>query len=128
MCGVQDQNARDLVMHLHEWQKMLIKFHDKNMAGERVAFLPNGFNWKTTPELNQLFWENYQNVPLDKAKELLAQSHAAVMKRLKSHTDAELFTKKYYDWTGTTSLGAYFVSALGSHYDWAVKRLKKMDD
>ena len=128
MCGVQDQNARDLLMHLHEWQKMLIEFHDKNMAGERVAFLPNGFNWKTTPELNQLFWENYQNVPLDKAKELLAHSHAELMKRIKQHTDAELFTKKFYDWTGTTSLGAYFVSALGSHYDWAAKRLKKMND
>jgi len=127
MCGVQDKNPRDLIMHLHEWHKMLIEFHDKNMAGEKVAFLPEGFSWKTTPELNKLFWDNYQNVTLDEAKKLLATSHAEVMKRMRSHANEELFTRGYYDWTGTTTLGAYFISAASSHYDWAHKLLKKME-
>ena len=126
MCGVQDKNARDLLMHLHEWHKLLIDWHDKNMAGERVSFLPEGFSWKTTPELNRLFWDNYQNVSLDEAKKFLAKSHAEVMRRVKNHSDEELFTKSYYDWTGTTTLGAYFISATSSHYDWAGKLLKKM--
>lgn len=39
--------------------------------------------------------------------------------------DAELFEKKRYKWTGTTLLGAYFVSATSSHYDWAYKLIKK---
>jgi len=72
-------------------------------------------------------WENYQNVTLNEAKKMLAKSHAEVMKRLKQHSDEELFTKKYYDWTGTTNLGSYFISATSSHYDWAAKQLKKMD-
>jgi hypothetical protein len=42
-----------------------------------------------------------------------------------AHTDAELFTKKHYNWTGTTSLGAYFISATSSHYDWAMKKLRQ---
>jgi len=96
------------------------------MAGEPVPFLLEGFSWKTTPELNKLFWDNYQNVSLDEAKKLLAKSHAEVMKRIKNHSDKELFTKSYYDWTGTTTLGAYFISATSSHYDWANKLLKKM--
>ena len=32
---------------------------------------------------------------------------------------------KYYAWTGTTSLGSYCVSATASHYDWALKKIKK---
>ncbi|MCL1876694.1 ClbS/DfsB family four-helix bundle protein [Candidatus Saccharibacteria bacterium] len=126
MCGIQDKNARDLLMHLHEWHKMLIEWYDKNTAGEKVSFLPEGFSWKTTPELNKLFWENYQNVTLPEAKELLRKSHAEVMERMGRHNNDELFIKSRYDWTGTTSLGAYFVSATSSHYDWATKLLKKM--
>jgi hypothetical protein len=126
MCGIQDKNMRDLLMHLYEWQKMLIDWHDKSMTGEKVPFLPDGFNWGKTPELNELLWQNYQNVTLDDAKKRLSSSHAEMMKRIKQHSDEELFTKRYYNWTGTSSLGSYFVSALGSHYDWAAKQLKKM--
>ena len=39
--------------------------------------------------------------------------------------DDELFEKKRYKWTGSTSLGAYLVSATSSHYDWAFKLIKK---
>ena len=36
----------------------------------------------------------------------------------------ELFTKGVYRWTGGTSLGSYFVSAISGHYDWALKNSK----
>ena len=29
-----------------------------------------------------------------------------------------------YQWTGTTDLGAYFVSTCSSHYEWAIKKIK----
>ncbi len=29
-----------------------------------------------------------------------------------------------YKWTGGSTLGSYFVSAISSHYDWAMKKLK----
>lgn len=41
------------------------------------------------------------------------------------YSDEELFTKKYFRWTGTTDLGSYFVSTLSSHYEWALKKLKE---
>lgn len=43
---------------------------------------------------------------------------------VRKHTDEELFTKKKQGWTGTTSLGAYLISATSSHYDWALKTIK----
>ena len=30
-----------------------------------------------------------------------------------------------YHWTATTSLGSYLVSATSSHYDWALKLIRK---
>jgi hypothetical protein len=37
---------------------------------------------------------------------------------LKTYTNDEQLTKKKYAWTGTTSLGAYLISATSSHYEW----------
>lgn len=39
----------------------------------------------------------------------------------------ELFTKRLYSWTGSTSLGAYLVSSTSSHYDWG-KKVKRLSD
>jgi hypothetical protein len=44
---------------------------------------------------------------------------------METHSDEELFEKKRYQWTGTTSLGSYLVSATSSHYEWALKLIKR---
>ncbi len=75
--------------------------------------------------MNVEFWEKHQNTTLDEATELLLKSHSDVTNLIKTFSNEELFTNKYFDWTGTTSLGAYCVSATSSHYDWAIKKLKK---
>ncbi|MCL1839894.1 ClbS/DfsB family four-helix bundle protein [Candidatus Saccharibacteria bacterium] len=126
MCGVQDLNARDLLMHLHEWHEMFLRWYEDNMSGKDVPFLPEGFSWKMTPELNKEFWKGYQGATLAEAKVLVRESHKKVMDIVRKHTNEELFTKGYYKWTGTTSLGQYLVSETSSHYDWATKLLKKL--
>ena len=55
---------------------------------------------------------------------MLKKSHKDVIGLVEKHTEEELFTKKKYEWTGTTSLGAYFISSLSSHYDWGIKTIK----
>ena len=40
-------------------------------------------------------------------------------------SDEELLAKGVFDWTGTTTLGSYCVSATSSHYNWAFKDIKK---
>ena len=126
MCGIQDKNPRDLLMHLHDWHKMVLDWYRANVAGEETTFLPEGYSWKTTPELNKKFWNEYQDISLAEAKKLIKKSHAEVMDIVNKHSNDELFTKGEYKWTGTTSLGAYLISATSSHYDWATKLLKKM--
>ena len=48
----------------------------------------------------------------------------AVVALIGKFTNEELFIKAYFPWTGTTSLGSYFVSATSSHYEWAIKKLR----
>ncbi len=121
----RDRNLRDVLIHLYEWHQLLLNWIRANKGGNAVNFLPEPYNWKTYPQMNIEFWKIHQNTPLEKAKTLLEQSHSETMDQIESFTNEELFTKKYFPWTGTTSLGSYCVSSTSSHYDWAIKKLKQ---
>lgn len=121
----RDRNLRDILIHLYEWHQLLLLFVQRNMSGISSPFLPEPYNWRTYPDMNVEIWRKHQSTPLSKAKELLADSHQAALQALEPFTDEALFTKQFFPWTGTTSLGSYFVSATSSHYDWAIKKLKR---
>ncbi len=121
----RDKNLRDVLIHLFEWHQLLLNWVHSNKAGNVANFLPEPYNWKTYPQMNVEFWKKHQKTSLDEAKTLLQKSHRETMLLIKSFTDQELFTKKYFSWTGTTSLGSYFISSTSSHYDWAIKKIKK---
>ena len=124
----RDKNVRDVLIHLYEWHQLLLNF-PKNNEGvsdkkSAIAFLPSEYSWKTYGAMNQMFWNRHQNTSLDSAKTMFAQSHAAAMKLIEGYTNEELFTKKYFPWTGNAALGDYCVSDTSSHYDWAMKKIK----
>lgn len=121
----RDQNIRDLLIHLYEWHQLVLAWEKANAANQEKQFLREGYNWKTYPQMNVEIWEEHQKTSLPQAKKLLEKSHHDVAKLIDKYSDKELFTKKYYTWTGNSSLGSYLVSATSSHYDWASKELKK---
>lgn len=121
----RDHNLRDILIHLWEWQKMLLKWVKVNQAAEECDFLPAGYNWHTYGDLNQLFWQRNQEVSLQQAQDLLAHTHQEVMQLLTSFTNDELFQKKVYPWTGNNALGTYFIANTSSHYEWALKKIRK---
>lgn len=120
----RDQNVRDVLIHLYEWHKLLLNWINSNVQEKPINFLPEPYNWKTYPDMNVEFWKKHQNTSLEESIELLNKSHLEVMKLISTFSDEELFTKKHFTWTGTTSLGSYCVSATSSHYDWAIKKIK----
>jgi hypothetical protein len=124
----RDKNVRDVLIHLYEWHQLLLNF-PKNNEGvtdkkSAIAFLPSEYSWKTYGAMNQMFWNRHQETSLETAKKMFAQSHTAAMKLIESYTNEELFTKKYFPWTGNAALGDYCVSDTSSHYDWAIKKIK----
>lgn len=123
--GTMNRNIRDVLAHLHHWHLMMLDWYKVGMSEQKPDMPAKGYTWKTVPELNRKIWEDYQNTDLLKVSQLLRQSFADIQKIIRKHTNEELFEKKKYKWTGTTSLGAYLVSATSSHYDWALKLIKK---
>lgn len=120
----RDKNLRDVLVHLYEWQGLLLNWVDSNQNGEKRPFLPILYNWKTYGIMNMKFWEKHQDTSLEDAKEMLAKSHEKVIALAESFSNEELFSKGSFTWVGGSTLGSYFVSTTSSHYDWAMKKLK----
>ena len=120
-----NRNIRDVLAHLYHWHLLMLEWYKIGMSGEKPNMHAKGYTWKTTSALNKWIWKQYQNFELEEVKKLINTSHAQVQKLIIQHSNDELFEKKRYHWTGSTSLGAYLVSATSSHYDWAWKMIKK---
>jgi len=123
--GTMNRNIRDVLAHLHHWHLMMLEWYEIGMRGEKPEMPAKGYTWKTVPDLNRNIWEKYRNVDLKKVRKNLNQSHQQLEKVIEQHSNEELFEKKRYKWTGTTSLGSYLISATSSHYDWAIKLIKR---
>ena len=120
----RDKNVRDVLVHLYEWHQLLLNWINSNRNGKTKPFLPDPYNWKTYPTMNVEFWKKHQSTPLIEAKKMLTESHKNVMALIDTLSNDELFAREAFSWTGTSTLGAYCVSATSSHYDWAIKKLK----
>ena len=123
--GTMNRNIRDVLAHLHHWHLMLLEWYAVGMQGRKPEMPAKGYTWKTTPALNKWIWEKYNTEPLATVKEVLNESFTLLQNVIDQHSNEELFEKKRYKWTGSTSLGSYLVSATSSHYDWAYKLIKK---
>lgn len=120
----RDKNLRDILVHLHEWHKLLLQWIENNQAGIRKPFLMEGYNWKTYGDMNMVFWERAKGVSPEEAMKQFKDSHGKCMEAIRAKTEEELFTRNAFDWVGGSTLGSYFVSATSSHYDWAMKKIK----
>ncbi|WP_321288781.1 ClbS/DfsB family four-helix bundle protein [uncultured Sunxiuqinia sp.] len=120
----RDKNLRDVLIHLYEWHQLLLNWVQANLNGNPSHFLPEPYNWKTYGEMNVELWNKHQNTEIEKAKEMFQKSHKDVFVLIQHFSNDQLFTKQIFNWTGTTTLGSYCVSATSSHYEWAIKKLR----
>lgn len=120
----RDKNTRDVLIHLYEWQQLLLNWVTGNLAGDSVPFLKEGYNWRNYGDMNIRFWEEHQETTYEEALAKLKESHVQVMSLVQKFSNEELFSKGVFDWVGGSTLGSYFVSSASSHYEWALKKLK----
>ncbi len=118
-------SVKDILAHLHAWHLLFLTWYKEGMAGKKPAMPAPGLTWKQTPDLNQLIFEEYQDESFLVILTSLNSSFQEVSTIIQKHTDQELFTKKLHQWTGSTSMGSYLVSATASHYSWASTQIKK---
>ncbi|MDO6438045.1 ClbS/DfsB family four-helix bundle protein [Cyclobacterium sp. 1_MG-2023] len=120
-----NRDIKDVLAHLHQWHLMMLEWYRVGMKGQKPDIPAKGYTWKTLPELNRKIQVENENLLLEEAIDLVRDSHKKIHKIMNQHTNEELFEKKRYNWTGSTSLGAYLISNSSSHYDWASKLIKK---
>jgi len=123
--GAMNRNVRDVLGHLHHWHLLFLDWHAVGMKGNKPHMPAEGYSWAQTSELNHSIHAMYSDVSLRTVRSRFAISHAKVNTIIAHHSNAELFIKKRFAWTGSTSLGAYLVSATSSHYQWAIRLIKK---
>ncbi len=123
--GTLNRNISDVLCHLNHWHLMMMDWHEVGSMGEKPDIPAKGYTWKTVPDLNRKIQEQYADAKLREAIKRFEGSHKQITDLIKGYSNEELFEKKRYKWTGTTSLGAYLISATSSHYDWAFKLIKR---
>ncbi len=120
-----NRNIRDVLGHLHHWHLLMLRWYDQGMKGEQPAMPSEGYNWKDLPLLNRSIRDRCADISLAAIKKELIDSHVKVHALIERHSHKELFTKKYYAWTGSTSLAVYLRAATSSHYKWAYKLINQ---
>lgn len=120
-----DWSVKDLLAHLDAWHDMFSSWEANGAAGTKPEMPAPGYTWSGTPALNQTIFEATAQDDWDDVVDRLVQSHAKAVATISAYTDDQLFTKKLYPWTGSTSVGSYAISATSSHYSWARKLIRK---
>ncbi len=123
--GTMNRNIRDVLAHLHHWHLMFINWYTIGMKGEKPEMPAKGYSWKDTKALNKKIWKDYQKYDLIKIRDSLDKSHLELQTIINKHGNKELFEKKRYKWTGSSSLATYLRSNTSSHYRWANNLIRK---
>jgi hypothetical protein len=120
-----DWSVKDLLAHLDAWHEMFLMWDAVGLAGGTPAMPAPGYTWAQIPALNQEIYERHKRDPWDQVVSRLERSFTRVDEVIASYSNDDLFTKKRYPWTGSTSVGSYATSATSSHYAWAHKLIRR---
>jgi hypothetical protein len=118
-------SVKDLLAHLHAWHEMVLGWERAGSVDQEVEIPGVGFTWAEIPALNQTIFERTHHDSWKHVTAQLRKSHEALIDVIDSYSDKDLFAKKKFAWTGTTSVGSYLVSATSSHYLWASKLIRQ---
>lgn len=120
-----NRTTKDIVAHLMAWQLLELTWYLEGMDGKKPAIPSPGYTFKDAPKLNEKLYQEYKSIIWDDLINKFTKTHRQLLNIVNKHTDEELSTKKKYAWTGSTSITCYLVSALSSHYVWAIDLIRK---
>lgn len=121
----EDWSVKDLLAHLHAWHEMTLQWEKIGSAGEKPVIPAEGYTFADTPALNEAIYQRTRNDAWEDIEARLRATHAELQSVITRYSNDDLFTKQRFQWTRSTSVGAYLVSATSSHYAWASKLIRK---
>lgn len=115
-------SVADLVAYLVGWNELVLKWLDRDAAGEPIDFPETGFKWNELGELAQKFYRDYEGVGFAKLVERLGSAKHCIVSLIEARSDDDLYGRPWYEkWT----MGRMIQFNTSSPYDNARRRLRK---
>jgi len=118
-------SVKDLLAHRTEWARMLLHWYDQARAGSVPAVPSAEFKWNQLPALNAQIQRRFSDVPLERVEKDFVDVHDRLYTVVAAMTEDELFGRRHYSFTGSTTLAAYVTSASAAHYRSATKLIRR---
>ena len=122
---VDGMSVKDFITHRTAWGRMMINWYNEAAAGGTPAVPAEGYTWGQLNELNAEIHTRFVDTPLSEAEARFTRTNDMLFRLIAACTDEELFEKRFYSFTGTTDLAAYFTSATGGNYRSAYKHISR---
>ena len=122
---VDGMSVKDLLAHRTEWGRMLLGWYDAARIGMTPAVPSGRYKWNQLKELNAEIHERFVDVPLAEVEAAFRQVHGELERLVSGMSEAELFGRHFYGFTGSSDLASYVNSATAAHYRSARKHIQK---
>lgn len=115
-------SVSNLVAYLVGWNELVLKWLDKDAAGEPIDFPEAGFKWNELGKLAQKFYRDYEGLPYAQLLERFVAAKNRIVSLIESRDDATLYGRRWYTkWT----MGRMIQFNTASPYTNARGRLRK---
>lgn len=115
-------SVADLVAYLVGWNELVLKWLDRDAAGQPVDFPETGFKWNELGLLAQKFYRDYEAVPYPQLVERLEAAKDRIVSLIDARSDDELYGRP---WCEKWTMGRMIQFNTSSPYDNARSRLRK---
>lgn len=115
-------SVANLLAYLVGWNELVLKWLDRDAAGEPIDFPDTGFKWNELGRLAQRFYRDYAGVPYPRLIERLAAAQARIVSLIEARSNEDLYGRSWYEnWT----MGRLIQLNTASPYANARGRLRK---
>lgn len=114
-------SVSNLVAYLVGWNELVLKWLEKDAAGEEIDFPESGYKWNELGKLAQKFYVDYEGLNYPHLLERLQQAKSLIVMMLEATDDDALYGVPWY---GKWTKGRMIQFNTSSPYDNARKRLR----
>lgn len=115
-------SVADLTAYQVGWNELVLKWLDRDAAGEPVDFPETGFKWNELGRLARKFYRDYERVPYPQLIEHLAEAKARIASLIEARSNDDLYGRPWY---GKWTMGRMIQFNTASPYANARGRVRK---
>lgn len=115
-------SVADLAAYVLGWNELVLKWLDRDAAGEPVDFPETGFRWNELGRLAQKFYRDYETIPYPVLLERLTAAQSRIVSLIEARSNDDLYGRPWY---GKWTMGRMIQFNTSSPYANARGRLRK---